>query len=173
MTALMEAEILYLNPDDAIHGDQVLTANGFYVENFNWKDPYGPTQWLKAQIDTELDANAFSAWIRRLVNPQGDVVSTYNIDTDLTTAQVDRTAQEVVQVIYSNDFGKEPYGIIVNPNTLTREQLLDAVEGGSVVLLSSGRYTVIDEIGIDGDDYTIVEEAHPQVARPGDRNGDD
>ena len=75
MPQRMEAEVLFLDPDDVAPGCAALNALGFEVEVLNWVDPYGPTVWIMARIVTELDAGRFLDWVLNIVEPlHGDAV---------------------------------------------------------------------------------------------------
>lgn len=52
---MMEAEILFLNPNDVGPGSIALIEHGFEVETLDWVDDYGPTVWIRAKITSELD----------------------------------------------------------------------------------------------------------------------
>jgi hypothetical protein len=51
----------------------------------------------------------------------------------------------------------EPYGTVINPNALTREQLLDAVLGNYVVRLNceEERYDIIEDTSVDWGDFSF------------------
>ena len=75
MLQRMDAEILFLDPNDVGPGSAVLIEHGLDVEVMDWVDPYGPTVWVKARIASELDQNQFFDWVFGLVKPlYGDVV---------------------------------------------------------------------------------------------------
>ena len=75
MSQRMDAEILFLNPDDVNPGVAELVARDFKVEILDWVDPYGPTVWIKAQVTSELDEHRFFDWVASIVEPlHGDVV---------------------------------------------------------------------------------------------------
>jgi hypothetical protein len=69
MLQRMDAEILFLDPDDVNPGIATLIELGFEVEVLDHIDPYGPMVWIKARITTELDAKRFFHWINSLVEP--------------------------------------------------------------------------------------------------------
>ena len=75
MPQKMEAEVLFLDPNDVGPGSAALVEHGFNVEVLDWVDPYGPTVWIKAQVTSELDEHRFFDWVASIVEPlHGDVV---------------------------------------------------------------------------------------------------
>ena len=67
----MEAEILFLDPNDVGPGTAALIEHGFEVEPLDWIDDFAPTSWIIAMNDTELDQNDFFDWVRTIVGPHG------------------------------------------------------------------------------------------------------
>ena len=63
----MQAEILFLDPDDVTPAIAVFVEDGFEILEI--VDPYGPTVRVKAQITTELDAIRFFDWVWAIVDP--------------------------------------------------------------------------------------------------------
>ena len=86
MSQLMQAEILFLDPNDVAPGIAALLVEGFNVERLDWVDPYGPTVWVMARIDSDRipdDCNLFPPeppdrffeWVVNIIAPlNGDVV---------------------------------------------------------------------------------------------------
>jgi hypothetical protein len=75
MAQQMEAEVLFLNPDDVNPGVAALVERDFEVEVLDWVDDYGPTIWIKAKVTSELAENRFFDWVSSIVEPlHGDVV---------------------------------------------------------------------------------------------------
>jgi hypothetical protein len=72
----MTAEILFLDPNDLDAAMPVFAGHGFKITRLDWADPYGPTVWVLASLQTELDQNGFFDWINDIVKPlDGDVVT--------------------------------------------------------------------------------------------------
>jgi hypothetical protein len=94
MLQWMEAEVLFLNPNDVSHGIAVLERNDFRTEILDWIDPYGPTVWIKARTSTELDDNAFLDWVASLVGPEGDVVEAGLTHGDASGGRVPRLVEK-------------------------------------------------------------------------------
>lgn len=75
MLQRMEAEILFLDPDDVAPGSATLIEHGFDVEVLDWIDDYRPTVFIRAKITSELDQDHFFDWVLNLVwSIRGDVV---------------------------------------------------------------------------------------------------
>jgi hypothetical protein len=75
MQRRMEAEILFLDPDDVGPGSAALVEHGFKVEVLDYIDDYGPTVWIKAEVTSELGESRFLDWVHGIVEPlHGDVV---------------------------------------------------------------------------------------------------
>jgi hypothetical protein len=60
MLQRMEAEILFLDPDDVGPGSVAPVEHGFEVEVLDWIDDYGPTVWIKARVTAPLARAASS-----------------------------------------------------------------------------------------------------------------
>jgi len=62
--------------------------------------------------------------------------------------------EDIGRFLYCGD-EKEPYGTVVDPNTSTREQLLDAVLGNYVVRLNceEERYDIVEDTSVDWGDF--------------------
>ena len=67
MLQKMQAEILFLDPDDVTPAIAVFVEDGFEILDI--VDPYGPTVRVKARITTELDAIHFFDWVWAIVDP--------------------------------------------------------------------------------------------------------
>jgi hypothetical protein len=50
------AEVLFLDPNDVNQGIAALAQHGFEVKILDWIDPYGPTIWVHAFINTNDEA---------------------------------------------------------------------------------------------------------------------
>lgn len=75
MLERMQADLLFLDPNDVGEGSAALIENGFDVEVLDdWIDDFGPTVFVRARITTELDADRFFDWVKNLVEPLGDVM---------------------------------------------------------------------------------------------------
>jgi hypothetical protein len=75
MLQRMEAEILFLDPDDVNLGSATLIEQGFEVEVLDWIDDSSPTVWINATITTELDQYDFFLWVYNIAwRLGGDVV---------------------------------------------------------------------------------------------------
>ena len=75
MLRKMQTEILFLDPDDVGPCSATLVEHGFSIERLDWTDPYGPTVWIMATIDSDLSQDRFFDWIAGIVEPlHGDVV---------------------------------------------------------------------------------------------------
>jgi hypothetical protein len=71
----MSAEILFLDPADVKPAITELEKHGFGIKVLDWVDPYGPTVWIMATVETELDTHRFLNWMSDIVEPlRGDVV---------------------------------------------------------------------------------------------------
>ncbi|MFZ1090482.1 MAG: hypothetical protein WAN75_14805 [Xanthobacteraceae bacterium] len=73
--ALCVAEILFLDPDDVNPGIAALTQHGFEVKILDWIDPCGPTIWVHAFINTELDGAGLLHWVQDIVGSLGGDVT--------------------------------------------------------------------------------------------------
>ena len=72
---LMHAEILWLDPADMERGSAVLAEQGFQIEVLDLVDPFGPTVWITAKIDSGLTDIAFLHWVASIVEATGgDVI---------------------------------------------------------------------------------------------------
>ena len=68
------AEILFLDPDDVNPCIAALEQHGFTVKILDWIDPYGPTVWIHAFINTNDDGTLLD-WVQDIVRGLGgDVV---------------------------------------------------------------------------------------------------
>jgi hypothetical protein len=70
----MIAEILFDDQNAADAASSVLAARGFAIEPLDWVDEYegivlSPTVWIKARIDSELDASDFFDWVAGIIEP--------------------------------------------------------------------------------------------------------
>ena len=75
MPQKMEAEVLFLDPNDVGPGSAALVARGFDVEVLDWVDPGGPTVWVEARITTDIAEEGFLDFVHKIVEPlHGDVV---------------------------------------------------------------------------------------------------
>jgi hypothetical protein len=76
MLQRMDAEILFLDPNDVGPGSAVLIEHGFDVEVLDdWVDDYGPTIFIRARITTDVAEDRFLDWVVNIVEPlHGDVV---------------------------------------------------------------------------------------------------
>jgi len=55
MTAELEAEICFLNPESMRETVELLTAQGFECHAMSWTDPLSSkTRWIQATIETDL-----------------------------------------------------------------------------------------------------------------------
>ena len=72
MLQRMVAEILFLDPADRDPCIAVLNKRGFdEVEILDLVDPYGPTVWITARINTDVSADRFLGWVSSIVEPLG------------------------------------------------------------------------------------------------------
>jgi hypothetical protein len=68
------AEVLFLDPNDVNQGIAALAQHGFEVKILDWIDPYGPTIWVHAFINTNDEAGLLR-WVQDIVGSLGgDVV---------------------------------------------------------------------------------------------------
>jgi hypothetical protein len=77
MLQRMEAEIVFLDPDDLDPGTAVLVEHGFDVENLDdWIDECGPTVFIRCRITTDMSEDRFFAWVSSIVEQfrSGDVI---------------------------------------------------------------------------------------------------
>jgi hypothetical protein len=72
----MDAEILFLDPNDVSSGSAALIEHGFDVEVLDDRiDDYGPAMWIQARITTDVAEDDFFDWVESVVNPlRGDVL---------------------------------------------------------------------------------------------------
>jgi hypothetical protein len=82
MLQTMEAEILFLDPNDVSPGSAALMELGFEeVEVLDYVDDYGPTVWIRAKIASSLAPEQFLLWVADIVEPlRGDVVEAGHAD---------------------------------------------------------------------------------------------
>ena len=72
MLRRMQADILFLDPDDLNPGIAKLVEHGFDVETLDdWIDEYSPTIFIRARITTEIDEGHFLDWVQSIVEPLG------------------------------------------------------------------------------------------------------
>lgn len=76
MLQRMEAEILFLDPDDMGPGSVALVDRGFEVEFLVDRiDDYSAAVWINARVASELDEDRFFDWVQSIVEPlHGDVL---------------------------------------------------------------------------------------------------
>jgi hypothetical protein len=72
MLQKMQADILFLDPTDLSPATAALVERGFDVENLDyWIDEAGPTVFIRARINTEIDEDHFHDWVQSVVEPLG------------------------------------------------------------------------------------------------------
>jgi hypothetical protein len=72
----MQAEIIFLNPDDLTPATAKLIESDFDVEFLDdWFDDDGPAVWIYARTVSDLDPSSFFDFVKALIEPVGgDVV---------------------------------------------------------------------------------------------------
>jgi hypothetical protein len=85
---LMGAELMFHdNPDGMRRARRALTARGFEVHLFDWRDPYSNTCWLLAWRQVRLDEDQFFRVMTFIVDPfGGEVIEWGHIKTDAELA---------------------------------------------------------------------------------------
>jgi hypothetical protein len=83
MLRKMQAEILFLNPNDLNPATAELVKLGFDVEFLDdWIDDEGPAVWIVAWTLTELDQSSFFDWVKGIVElVGGDVVEAGDVQS--------------------------------------------------------------------------------------------
>ena len=84
MLERMQADLLFLDPNDVSEGSAALIEHGFDVEVLDdWIDDYGPTIFIRARITTNVTEDDFFDWVQSIVEPlHGDVMETGLADPD-------------------------------------------------------------------------------------------
>ena len=75
MLQRVDADIMFLDPNDVSSGSAALIEHGFDVEVLDdWIDDYGPAVWVRACITTDVTAGRLLDWVQNIVGPfNGDV----------------------------------------------------------------------------------------------------
>lgn len=76
MLQRMQVDALFGDPEDVNPGIAALAERGFEVKILDWVDEYGPTVFIRAWINTELDESDFFDWVWGIVDQfrSGDVM---------------------------------------------------------------------------------------------------